>query len=116
MGATIHLHYCMGKLVDWGLMGNSSSKCSNCGMKKSHNSMAQGCCKDEYKQIKNDKDQKISEGFTHLHKTGIEIAPVVFSTHAINLPVTLCQEFPKNNAPPRSCPSSLHIINCVFRI
>lgn len=78
--------------------------------------MDQGCCKDVYKQIKNDKDQKISEGFTQQNKTGIEIAPVSFYTHSIILPVSLCQEFPKDNAPPRSCPASLNIINCVFRI
>ena len=116
MGATIHLHYCMGKLVDWGLWQTSTSKCSNCGMEKSHNSMDQGCCKDEFKQIKSEKDQKLTDNFTQLSKTVSEVAPIIFPSHSISLPAVLCDEFPKANSPPRSCSTSRNIINCVFRI
>ena len=34
-GANIHMHYCMGKLADWGLGDNKSKTCSKCGMEKS---------------------------------------------------------------------------------
>jgi len=106
----------MGKLVEWGLSGNGSANCSNCGMEKSQNSMDQGCCKDEFRQIKNDKDQKISDSFSQLSKPAIDIAPLSFLNYSISLPVVLSVEFSKANAPPRSCVTSLNIINCVFRI
>jgi hypothetical protein len=112
MGATIQLHYCMGKLVDWGVWHNSSSKCSNCGMEKNH----KGCCKDEYKQLKNDKDQKLSENFAQLNKPLTEIVPVSFQVYSVSLPFILSHAFTKANAPPRSCNTPLGIMNCVFRI
>ncbi len=34
MGATIHLHYCMGKLASWGLIDHESKNCTKCGMVK----------------------------------------------------------------------------------
>ena len=59
-GATLHIHYCMGKLADWGLGHNNSKTCGECGMEKSEEK-DNGCCKDEHKFIKNDTDQKTGE-------------------------------------------------------
>ena len=64
MGATIHLHYCMGKLASWGLIDHESKTCAQCGMIKkipaSQNMTAKmDCCRDEHKQIKTDNDQKL---------------------------------------------------------
>jgi hypothetical protein len=63
MGATVHLHYCMGRLVAWGLLEHSSNNCTYCGMQEK--TMPEGCfvgmkncCHDENKQIRNVKDQK----------------------------------------------------------
>ena len=49
-GATVHMHYCMGKLADWGLGHNKSKTCGNCGMEKSEEK-DNGCCKDEHKFV-----------------------------------------------------------------
>src|SRR5688500_1465038 len=57
VGATVHMHFCMGKLVEWGLSHNDSESCGACGMKKS-DEKENGCCKDESKAIKLDTDQK----------------------------------------------------------
>jgi hypothetical protein len=65
VGATVELHYCMGRLVEWSLWHKDNSICSNCGMEKKHE-LTKGCCKDEYKQIKIDKDQKLSRNFTQV--------------------------------------------------
>ena len=46
-GATIHTHYCMGKLVDWGLSTKSTGKCSKCGMVKTKADTDKGCCNDD---------------------------------------------------------------------
>jgi hypothetical protein len=113
VGATIQFHYCMGKLVDWGMEYGYDSKCSICGMeKKSH----EGCCKDEYKQIKNDNAQKVSESYTQLKKITSEAAQINFPEYSFKLPDIVPNEFSKANAPPRSCRSSIYIINCVFLI
>ena len=56
-GATIHMHYCMGKLVDMKLWHSGRDKCGNCGMKKSK-ACAKKCCKDEHKLVKLEKDHR----------------------------------------------------------
>ena len=115
IGATIHLHYCMGKLVDWSMAGRNRSECSNCGMIKVYNATNDGCCKDEFHHIKNDKDQKLLQ-------TSQLIKPLMFETVYIFAVVLanstssqLTKHLPDNNVVPRSCPS-LNIANCVFRI
>ncbi|MFI5186875.1 MAG: hypothetical protein ACHQF0_09135 [Chitinophagales bacterium] len=116
MGFTLHIHYCMGKFIDWDLRHNSSSICNNCRMKKADKPGGNGCCHDEFKHVKNNQDQRLSENFVQLNPTQNEITQVVLADYAISLPFLLSQENFKVNAPPRSCNSSIHIINCVFRI
>ena len=111
-GATIQLHYCMDRLVDWGIAHGDNSKCSNCGMEKGH----KGCCKDEYKLIKNENDQKLSEGFTQLGKFTSEIVQANFPDYSIKLPNVFVIEFPKDNRPTRSSQTPINILNCVFLI
>lgn len=50
-GATVHLHYCMGKLADWSLGQKESKTCGNCGM-KTNEAKEKGCCNDENKFLK----------------------------------------------------------------
>ena len=57
-GATVNLHYCMGKLMSWDLSAKADGNCGTCGMKKQGH---KGCCNDEQKTFKVDKDQKVSE-------------------------------------------------------
>jgi len=61
VGATVRVHYCMEKFVGFELFHNNSTKdkCAKCGMKKSTNK--KGCCKDETKQIKIEKEYKLTE-------------------------------------------------------
>jgi hypothetical protein len=105
MGATIHLHYCMGKLASWGLINQEGKNCTRCGMVKKASgspSMASkmDCCRDEHKQIKTDKDQKLfpSEFFKY-NNTSQVIAlnePAVQSIKALSISI----EYPNTNAPP----------------
>ena len=111
LGTTVHLHYCMGKLVDWDLQQTKNIKCSNCGMDRSENNQ-NGCCKDEYKKIKNDNDQKLSEvAFNLLHVT---ISALQFELPVIKIS-SITEANPVSNAPPRSH-VAIHIRNCVFLI
>src|SRR5450432_202515 len=77
MGATIHMHYCMGKLISWGLINHASSRCATCGMQKdtgTHGGKSFGnhCCKDEHKEIKTDKDQKSAQTVFQFFKLSSE--------------------------------------------
>jgi hypothetical protein len=57
-GATVHFHYCMGELIEWGLSNDSSEgadDCSNCGMKKG---VSEDCCKDQKQELKLKECQK----------------------------------------------------------
>ncbi len=107
VGATVHLHYCMDKFIDWSLAKGDGDKCNKCGMEKDG-----GCCKDEQKLVKNNTDQKASESTTQLF-------PVVTSGSFINLSEfyysSLAEKHPISHAPSISgC--EVYLRNCVFLI
>ena len=114
-GATVHMHYCMGELADWGLGHNESKTCSNCGMEKS-DEKDNGCCKDEHKFVKNDTDQKTAQVSFQLMQL-VEIAlPVSFvEIPAADFP-TVTEENPISHAPPRSGGVAVYVRNCTFLI
>jgi hypothetical protein len=105
MGATIHLHYCMGKLASWGLIDHESKNCTECGMvKKTPASQCMAakmdCCRDEHKQIKTDKDQKLfpSEFYKYNNlNQAITIHELVMPGLKVFSPATA---YPNTNAPP----------------
>ena len=111
IGATIHLHYCMDKLVTWSLSGGAEGdKCENCGMKEDDN-----CCKDEKKVVKNTSDQKTSESFIINLEVFIAVTPSFFN-HEI---YSYCSITSGNNtahAPPIKGDQEIYLRNCVFRI
>ena len=123
IGATIHLHYCMDKLVAWGFRADQTNKksCPFCGMTKTKadkhcGKETKGCCKDEQKQVKVDKDQKTPDAGLILSKPFPQIADqssFALSPIAVTSPVL---EFPTSNSPPRAEEISLFLRNCVFRI
>jgi len=108
VGATVHLHYCMDKFIEWSLLKVDGDKCDKCGMEKDG-----GCCKDEQKLVKNNTDQKISE-------STIQLIPVTACDNFINLPEfyyfsSLAEKRPISHAPPIGG-SETYLRNCVFRI
>lgn len=123
VGATVHMHYCMDKLVAWGL-GKEKSKvkaCPSCGMVKTTtdkhcDKKSKGCCKDEQKIVKLENDQKISETSFHLSIIPAEAIIPRFSDYSFEYAYSLTEEYPLTNAPPRTGSVSLFIRNCVFRI
>ena len=121
MGATIHLHYCMGKLASWGLIDHESKNCMQCGMMMKSSS-TQGisakmdCCRDEHKQIKTDKDQKLvpSEFFKYNNLTqAITLHETAFSGETMLSPAI---EHPNTNGPPLSGKLPLFIVYRNFRL
>ena len=116
-GATVHLHYCMGKLVEWSLWHeNKDGKCSRCGMPKSQKKTNKGCCKDEQKSIKIVNDQKATANEYQDLQT-------IFNTVAssfIELPAGILSPVIYKNqvshSPPRSSIAEIYLLNRVFRI
>ncbi len=107
-GATLHMHYCMGKIYSVDLIKKEG--CSKCGMAAND-----GCCNDELKVIKvKDNHQSITNG--------ISFAPAyaILNNHYNIIDQVLYDASSKltanNNSPPRSPQKSLCIFNCVFRI
>jgi hypothetical protein len=124
MGATIHLHYCMGKLASWGLINHESKNCARCGMiKKSPSSQnaqnmaaKMNCCRDEHKQIKTDSDQKLfSSEFFKYCDLSQGIALQESTTENIKA-VSISIAYPNTNAPPLYFKLPRFILNCNFRI
>jgi len=114
-GATLHLHYCMGKLVKWELLHKKDNgKCSKCGMAKSD--AKDGCCKDENKLVKIEKDQKVAE---NSYTVQLFLVAVIASSF-VNTPivpllsVTIEDHF--DHSPPRSNGVAVYIRNCNFLI
>ena len=106
IGATVHLHYCMDRLINQSLFHSGGDQCGECGMEKDG-----GCCKDEQKLVKNTTDQKIG-GST------IQLIPVVTSGSFINFSeiVYACsftRKHPVSHAPPGN---EIYLRNCIFRI
>jgi hypothetical protein len=115
-GATVHLHYCMGKLVAMKLWHPSeAAKCSKCGMKK-NTTCAKSCCKDEHKTIKLEKDQKPAQAFLNLTEPALATVPVNYTDIVSISTNSIAQQFPVSNAPPRSPKVQTHILHCSFRI
>lgn len=114
IGATVHQHYCMDKLVDWGLWQRSNSKkCGNCGMVKSEEKN-NGCCKDENKHIKLQNDHKAAQSYQVSHIISVAIPVSFFELATFKLPFT--EKNPLCHAPLRSSNIAVYIRNCVFLI
>jgi len=59
-GATIYIHQCMGKTIEWDLQGDEGHNCEKCGM---HKNAANDCCQDHVKMVKMQNDQNIPGTF-----------------------------------------------------
>jgi hypothetical protein len=121
MGATVHLHYCMGKLASWGLIDHESKNCAKCGMIKKIPAARcivsnEDCCRDEHKQINSSQDQKQSpaECFKYnIHSQAIALnEPAFVNTQAFSIST----EFPKTNAPPLPGKLPLFVLYRNFRL
>ena len=121
MGATIHLHYCMGKLFSWSLTENNNKNCGQCGMPKSSTgghcmAVKDGCCKDKLTQVQLDKDQKTTENnysFSDLSLIAIPATTTAFPDLHV---VSYILGYPTTNAPPGPDKVPVFIRNCTFRI
>lgn len=115
IGASIHMHYCMGKLADWSIGHNDSKICGNCGMEKA-NEKNDGCCKDKHKFVKGNTDQKTAEADFQL----ILLTSVALPASFVEIPLpyfsSVTKQNPLSHTLSRSTGVAVYIRNCVFRI
>lgn len=114
-GATFHMHYCMGKLVEVALWHAEAKKCSKC-ITKPCPACEKKCCKDAHKTVKLEKDQKAAEYAFPFIQAAALATPVSFFELPPVYTVSLVAEYPTSNAPPRSSKVAPHILNCTFLI
>ena len=114
-GASIYMHYCMGKLADWGMSQNNSKTCPKCGMEKSDKS-DNGCCKDEQKFLKDNSAQKLTESNLQiLQLLSVAISISFTEIPAIDFP-SVTEENPVSHAPPRTHGVAIYIFKRSFLI
>jgi hypothetical protein len=109
----------MGKLVDVQLWQSDAKAkhCSKCGSEQLKKACVKKCCKDKYKTVKLEKDQKVAERLADdaMHLTALAIP--VYQPHFVPVyRASLVEEYPVCNAPPIVRKVDLHILNCLFRI
>ncbi|HET9057581.1 MAG TPA: hypothetical protein VFN30_12115 [Chitinophagaceae bacterium] len=117
VGAVVQVHYCMDKLVGWELWKNkkSSDECSTCGMNKT--TEGNGCCKDEERPIKIEKDQKTSEFvYKYSFLKFPKIVPSFFTKITVTYLSTLNQKNPEFSNSLAREGTERYLLNRSFRI
>jgi hypothetical protein len=113
VGATVNLHYCMGKLVNWDLSLKETHTCGKCGMEKVK-TKKNGCCEDKYHVLQVEKDQKGETQYQPEAPVGIAVI-TTFPSYINPVASSISEEYPVSNAPPRTG-VPIHIRYCIFRI
>lgn len=111
-GATFHMHYCKGKLVDVALWHGEQEDCEKCGP-EADNTCAKNCCKDEHKTVKLEKDQQIKESSVHPDEAAFITVKTDFPAQQIS-PIT--NSYTISYTPPRPYLIATYILHCTFRI
>ncbi|MFL5788778.1 MAG: HYC_CC_PP family protein [Flavisolibacter sp.] len=111
-GATIHMHYCMGKLKSSGLWRSGKhDACSTCGMPKK-----KGCCEDKHKILKLERQYNIQPSATYLTKPILEPPFDCYLSYRSIFASSSIVHRPLTNSPPGLGRVALYIANCVYRI
>ena len=112
-GASLHFHYCMGKMQNWSIgYDNSKEDCPVCGM-----TQKKGCCEDQHHSIQTDKQYSPSTVSISISKISIE--PLYHSEQFTLLNYTAINSTHSSlaNAPPgRMKNIPIFIQNCTYRI
>ena len=115
IGATVDVHYCMGKSVGANFLHKQDDKCRKCGM---HKSKSRGCCQDKQETFKTSEHQVADASLNIIH-VGVALLPVAitFCPQAALIYSNSTRKSVLINAPPnlwRTTPIYLTIRN--FRI
>ena len=112
IGATLHFHYCMEKLVDTKLWQSNDEKCSNCGM----TDKKEGCCKTDTQYVKLTINQKVLVPIIISNLQGFIISNFSNYFYSTKYFKTLKTCFSTNYDPPNTYNTKLILIICAFLI
>lgn len=115
-GFAMHFHYCMDELIETSLVETELEDCDNCGMEKS-STYDNGCCKEEYKQLKVDTNESIEDFTLQIIQTlGTSLPSATFEIPSFLQLATSAADYPLVNSPPEKTKIPVYLRNCVFRI
>ncbi|PWJ58663.1 hypothetical protein CLV98_10328 [Dyadobacter jejuensis] len=115
-GFSLHMHYCMGELIDLGLTKSDFEHCGNCGMEKSHSTKS-GCCKEESKKIQtDDASPGVDAGFNTLLLSPAVLEMKILPPFTLTTVLSPQKDYPVGPAPPRSKPIRVYKLNCTYLI
>lgn len=111
-GASVDLHYCMGKFIGLDFDYSLKKDCHNCGMPAIDK---KGCCNNKQIQVKVDGDQQATYNNISLENDYILIIPAykVIDDIIINLKSVA---HPSIHSPPLAENKPTYLLNCNFRI
>ena len=112
-GASVEFHYCMGKLVDWGVSKSAETKdCSKCKMSEAD---SKDCCKKDQQEVKIEQAQKAQFSFQFKSISSNVTLPSIFDSGLINIPQTVSGAN-YSHAPPRTPKTPVFVMFGTFRI
>ena len=112
-GATVYIHHCMGKVVDWNIQMADTHACDDCGMEKDN---ANSCCKDEVKVLKIDNADKHPEYLNSQLSFKDVILPVTYFALVYQYFPTYKQEFFPPDTVLNEAVSDLCVLHCTYLI
>lgn len=115
IGVTVHMHYCMDKLADWGLSNKQSNKCSMCVMAK-FNPKDKDCCNDKLTYFKITEDQKVTESAINPPNPIAFIVPAYYTELPAPTLLSVSVKIPIGDSPPFRHQVPIYILNCDYRI
>ncbi len=115
-GFAMHFHYCMDELIGTSLSKADVENCDSCGMEVDP-AADNGCCKEEFKQLKADKNENVEDFALQIMKTlGTSLPPAILDIPSFLQLATSAGDYPIVNSPPESSTVPVYLLNCVFRI
>ncbi len=115
-GMSLYKHFCMNRLVSWGLT-KGGKNCPSCGMEKDHpgKSECKGCCKDEHKIIKLTGDHKAEFSIWSIALFGEAIPSFSLVESSVST-FGIKSTWNSIHAPPLYNGVPVYLFNCVFLI
>jgi len=111
-GATIHMHYCMGKMVAWGLWRTQDKDaCAACNMDKK-----KGCCEDKKQSVKIESKYNFQPATFHFSKVWIDLPQYDWTNYTLITHSHQIINYPLSNSPPGTDKIPIYISNCVYRV
>lgn len=113
IGATVHIHYCMGSFTGISFVDSKNAVCNTCGMAKDK---AHGCCREECKQFKVAADQLLTNNvYTGEDANTYAILPPATHYTVQRPPLNTAVE-PISHAPPNRQYYKLYLQHNIWRI